>query len=158
MNAFVQVYAPLHSFVLDTCPGVEWLDHRCMLNFLRKCQSFFIVVVPFYIPTDNVWEIWFLHILPALQLDVKSLISWNIVSYGDGLTLRKNFPPCHWLDEVRSLSYRTCPLFSIGDDGGGGFVFALPAPVNWKAAPKTKMDSDLTFFLAKIPSRGAFLV
>lgn len=49
----------------------------------------------------------------------------------------------YWLDEHPHF----VSAFSAGDDGdSGGFVFAPPGPANWKAAPETKMDSDLTLF------------
>lgn len=158
MNTCVQVYGHMHSFVLDKCPRVEWLDPRCMLNFLRKCQSFLRWLCHLHSYWQCMRNLVSLY-LANLQLDVKSLISWNIVSYGDGLTLKKFFPHVielmkwgHCLIEHPHF----CLCFLSRYDGG--FVFALPGPVNWKAAPKTKMDSDLTFFLARISSRGASLV
>lgn len=43
---------------------VEFLGHIVMFNFMRNCQTFFFpkVVMPFYIPTYNEWEFYFLRI------------------------------------------------------------------------------------------------
>ena len=56
------------KFCPDKCPGVGLLDHMVVLYlvFWGASISLSIVVLPIYIPTNNVGEVPFLHILSSI--------------------------------------------------------------------------------------------
>lgn len=86
---------------------VNYLEWKCrvigmsIFNFIRNWQTFFIVVMPFYIPS-NIWECQLLHILANIWccLFNCNLFSGNeVVSY-----CGFNLQFC-WLGTLSTLSY-----------------------------------------------------
>lgn len=53
MDIGTQLSKSLLSIFLSKCAEVELLDHNSILKFLRNYCTFFILAVPFYIPTSN---------------------------------------------------------------------------------------------------------
>lgn len=59
-----QVCVALFSFSLGTYLGVLLLAFMMFVfNFLRSCHILFHHIYIIYLPTSNVWRVWFLHVL-----------------------------------------------------------------------------------------------
>ena len=71
----------MFSFLLSKYPGMKLLTRMAIVSLtLKKCQTvFLVVVVPFYIPTSNVWEFQLLcNYFGTISQKLVDLFVWSI--------------------------------------------------------------------------------
>lgn len=112
MNILVQDFARhMFSFLLGIYLGVELLDHVVTtVNLSGICQTFFIVVAPFYIPTSSVLSLLLSYLLMQISVSFTLSCNSNISSLIEPWQYRF---VCVWVWKMPSHSHCHLPFYNF---------------------------------------------